>query len=87
MSAQAEAARIIGEAIDKANTLINEANGLTPDMAAHWVVVIGCTDLNGKHSAYTLAAGEGTDSAQAPWVTAGLLSCVNLAHADFDDDE
>lgn len=87
MSARAEAARIVGDAIDQANKLINEANGLTPDMAAHWVVVIGCTDLNGKHTAYTLCAGEGTDSEQAPWVTMGLLSIVGSAAGTYEDDE
>lgn len=87
MSARAEAARIVGEAIDQANKLINEANGLTPDMAAHWVCVIGCTDLNGKHAAYTLTAGEGTDSAQAPWVTTGLLSIVSIERGYGGDEE
>ena len=84
MSARAEAARIVGDAIDQANKLINEANGLTPDMAAHWVCVIGCTDLNGKHVAYT--AGEGTDSEQAPWITTGLLANpVSVGTYDTDD--
>lgn len=86
--ARAEATRILSEAIDRANAVLNSAEPGYTDVVTSWLVVVGCHRLDGRPELVSLRPGMSDDDdedvkGQPNWVSRGLaeFAADNYRHS------